>query len=96
MSLRDCNNVITLSPLQRELYLTYLEELIGKVQRDQCDNNGAVIEHLQSARAYLFGAMPEEYVLALNLAKESLASMTDERLRTELTDDLNRLLNESL
>jgi hypothetical protein len=83
--------MITPSPLQEELDLTRLEELIAKLQREECDNCAALIEHLQSARAYLFGAMPEEYVLALNLAKESLASVTDERLRTELTISFWRL-----
>ena len=58
-------------------------ELIGDAPEDaQCPNSQ---EHVQSARTYLLGAMPQEYELSLEMAEEAIATIAerDVRLKAE-------------
>jgi hypothetical protein len=63
--------------------LDELLELIGDAPEDaQCPNSQ---EHVQSARTYLLGAMPQEYELSLEMAEEAIATIAerDVRLKAE-------------
>ena len=53
-----------------------------------------LLEHLHSARVYLLGAMPEEYLLSIESAKRALAAMPDSKLRSRMDDTLSSLINE--
>lgn len=45
-------------------------------------------EHLESARFYLLGSMPDEYRFSLGLAKGILPDLHDKVLRDRVTDFL--------
>ena len=82
----------TLSPKDREIDRKRLDDMIATLERSaQCD---LLIEHLHSARVYLLSAMPEEFVVALELAKTSLHTVHDGRLRHAMSADLANLLDE--
>ena len=68
--------------------LDALLELISDAPEDAECQSGQ--EHLQAARTYLLGAMPQEYELSLEMAEEALAAIPerDVRLKAE------RLLHE--
>ena len=53
-----------------------------------------LMEHLHSARTYLLGAMPEEYLTSLESAKSTLKQVPDSHLRRVLGDALANLLAE--
>ena len=63
--------------------LDELLELIGDAPEDaECRS---VQEHLQAARTYLLGAMPQEYELSLEMAQEAIGAIEprDVRLKAE-------------
>ena len=69
-----------------------LDDMIAALERSpQCD---LLIEHLHSARVYLLSAMPEEFLLALELAKTALNTIRDDSLRRAMSADLTNLLDE--
>jgi len=69
-----------------------IDELIVRVA-NTCDPQGSlVLEHLKSAHAYLLGAMPAEYVSALELAQASARTLSDEPLRQLLRQQISALL----
>ena len=78
----------TLSLKDREIDRKRLDDMIATLERStQCD---LLIEHLHSARVYLLGAMPEEFLVALESAKSALRhyprrqpSSCDERRSSE-------------
>lgn len=84
----------TLGPAQRDADLECLDELIKELGRSQENPDDLLIQHLQSARSYLLGAMPEEYALSLRNAKESLSGVPDESARRRLGDKLSTLIGE--
>jgi len=45
-------------------------------------------EHLETARSYLLGSMPDEYSFNLKLAKHLLPDIEDKSLQTRLADFL--------
>lgn len=53
-----------------------------------------LIEHLHSARTYLLGAMPEEYLASLESAKHALNTVSDRNIRSDLNELLSNLLAE--
>lgn len=59
-----------------------LEALIAKVEN--CEGGELVIEHLQTASAYLQGAMPEECAHNLNMARRASHALTDGKLKSEV------------
>jgi hypothetical protein len=83
----------TLGPAQRDADLQRLDGLIQELGHSQENQDDLLIQHLQSARTYLLGAMPEEYALSLRNAEESL-SVVREPLRRQLEDTLSTLLGE--
>lgn len=58
--------------------LDNLDELLAAI--DQCspaDEAEFAHEHINEARTYLLGAMPVEFAVSLELARETLARMND-------------------
>jgi hypothetical protein len=43
-------------------------------------------EHLESARVYLVGLIPEEYAFSLKMAEEALNCLSDHDLRERIED----------
>src|SRR5438477_4849981 len=84
----------TLGPAQRDTDLQRLDEWIAALGHSQENRDDLLIQHLQSARAYLLGAMPEEYALSLQNARESLSLVRDEGARRRLEETLSTLLDE--
>jgi len=84
----------TLGPAQRDADLQRLDEVIADLGHSQQNRDDLLIEHLQSARAYLLGAMPEEYTLCLQNARDNLSLVRDESARRHLEDALSALLDE--
>ena len=84
----------TLAPAQRDADLQRLDELIVALGHSPEMQDDLLMEHLQSARAYLLGAMPKEYALSLQNARNSLSVIRDERSRQRLEGALANLLDE--
>ena len=53
-----------------------------------------LLEHLHSARVYLLGAMPDEYLLSIESAKQALDVVPDSKLRSRMDGTLSSLINE--
>lgn len=53
-----------------------------------------LLEHLHSARVYLIGAMPEEYLLSIESAQQALGVVPDRKLRSRMEDTLSDLIHE--
>ncbi len=53
-----------------------------------------LLEHLQSARVYLLGAMPDEYLLSIESARQALDVVPDSNLRSGMDDTLSNLIHE--
>ena len=76
----------TLSLKDREIDRKRLDDMIATLERStQCD---LLIEHLHSARTYLLGAMPEEFLASLESAKWALRTIRDGNLRSAMSDAL--------
>jgi len=82
----------TLNPTEREADLTRLDEMIAALER--FSNVDLLKEHLQSARQYLLGAMPEEYLLSLGWAKAALDTVPDTDIRGRFGDTIAKLVAE--
>jgi len=80
----------TLNPVEREADLTRLDEMIGEVARLR--DSELLREHLQSARQYLFGAMPKEYLLSLEWARAALDTVPAGDLRNRLDKTIAGLI----
>ena len=57
-----------------------LEFLADAPEDEECRN---AKEHLQSARTYLLGAMPEEFELSLQMAEEAISAIAQRTVRIE-------------
>jgi hypothetical protein len=69
--------------------------LDGMISALECSGrNALLIEHLHSARTYLLGAMPEEYLASLESAKRASNTVPDGNLRSDLNEVLTNLLAE--
>ena len=84
----------TLGAAQMDADSQRLDELIAALGHSQENRDDLLIQHLQSARTYLLGAMPEEYALSLQNAMESLNVVRDEASRRQLEHTLSTLLGE--
>jgi len=58
-----------------------LLEALGKETEPRCK---VLREHLESARFFLVGLMPDEYALSLKMADESLDCVSDHDLRARI------------
>jgi hypothetical protein len=81
----------TLNPTETEVDLR-INEMIAALERS--GDAGLLVEHLHSARTYILGAMPEEYVTSLESSKHALSCVPDSTLRHALKDAIGNLLTE--
>ena len=77
-----------------EVAVARLDHLIEKVRQSDDGNTDLLLEHLQSSRTYLLGAMPDEYEFSLTTARELAPQVADHDLRGSLTQDLRILLDQ--
>ncbi len=82
----------TLSPAKREANITRLDQMIAELEHFLEPN--PLMEHLHSARVYLMGAMPDEYLLSIESARQALNLVPDNKLRSGMDDTLSSLINE--
>ena len=68
-----------------------IDDLLRVLGKSALDEARAVEEHLAGARIYLLGAMPEEYALNLELARQATASIPESSTRKEVETYLDRL-----
>ena len=72
---------------------TMLDTLIAKLKDGpEEDARALLIEHLQTAHAYLHGAMRAEYVANLELAAQAARSLSDPAMKTELKESVAELV----
>lgn len=82
---------LTLAPKEREADLARLDEVIGCLKDGEAD---LLKEHLQSAREYLLGAMPGEYLMSLEWAGTALDTVSNGDLRRRLEKTLIELIDD--
>lgn len=82
----------TLNPAETKVDQKLLDGMIAAL--DCSGQTALLIEHLHSARTYLLGAMPEEYLASLKSAKRALNMVPEGSLRTDLNEVLTKLLAE--
>jgi hypothetical protein len=79
----------TLNPAEREADLARLDEMIAPLEPGDAD---VLKEHLKTARQYLLGAMPEEYLVNLAWARTALDTVPDGEIRGRLENNLTKLI----
>lgn len=77
-----------------EVALARLDHLIDQVKRSQDSNTDLLLEHLQSARTYLLGAMPDEYEFSLVTARQLAPQVTDAALQNAITHEIGLLIGQ--
>jgi len=82
----------TLSPAKKEADLTRLDQMIDSLGR--FPDAEPLMEHLHSARIYLLGAMPEEYLISIQSAQQALEVVPDSKLRGGMNETLATLIAE--
>jgi hypothetical protein len=80
----------SLNPAATEFDLARLDEMIAALGRFR--DVDLLKEHLQGARQYLMGAMPEEYLLNLEWARQALDTVPDGDIRSHLDDTIAKLI----
>jgi len=80
----------TMAPLDREIAVTKLDRAIAETG----NKNDLIAEHLRCARSYLLGAMPDEYVQNLRMAQESISTIRDSTLRSQVEHEIENLLED--
>jgi len=70
--------------------LARMDELIRDLDAPLGTPQGYMREHLTAARSYLLGAMPEEYRMTLELARETLPEIDQPQLRSRIDDFLRQ------
>ena len=69
-----------------------LDELLKLLtQGPQSEESEMAQEHLQGARTYLLAAMNDEYILNIELAREAIGPIPDDRVRAEALQLLSNL-----
>lgn len=81
----------TLNPAKREADLGRLDQMIAALEPGDTD---LLKEHLQSARQYLLGAMPEEYLVNLEWARTALAAVPDGEARSRFNQTITELIGD--
>ncbi len=81
--------------------LKRLNELIAGLGGDESGTQtkgpcGLLLEHVQTARRHLLGAMSGEYSLSLEQAKESLSCISDKTSRSKTKAILQSLIEGSV
>jgi len=68
--------------------LARIDRLITEVAQSDDPQTELLVEHLQSARVYLLGAMPDEYQFSLVAANDVAAGLRNTSMRDALTREL--------
>jgi hypothetical protein len=76
----SCSN-FTMETKSLANQITRIEELLRDLEGGSDTPNGYMREHLEAARFYLLGSMPQEYRLNLELAGQLLPEIDDRNLR---------------
>jgi hypothetical protein len=66
--------------------LDRINKLLGELEQAPSEKTNLLTEHLEAARFYLTGAMPKELAFEMRLAKESLDSVADPALKSEIQE----------
>lgn len=66
--------------------LDRLNHILAELEDAPTEDKRLVTEHLEGARYYLTGGMPEEYAFNLKLVRESLGSLSNEHLKSEIQE----------
>ena len=74
--------------------LIRLDHLIAEVRDSQDGNAELLLEHLQSARTSLLGAMPDEYEFSLVTAMDLAHQATNAALRKSIREEVKVLLDQ--
>jgi hypothetical protein len=74
--------------------LARLEQLTLDLSRSRGANASLLREHLESARFYKTGAMPEEFLFNLKLAKRLLPDLGDQDLQSRIAEFLKSVERE--
>jgi hypothetical protein len=61
-----------------------LNELLLELSSSAKPENVLLLEHLESARFYLYGAMPREYRMSLAMARKQLKSIDNDVIRARV------------
>jgi hypothetical protein len=85
----------TLTQAQIEADDKRIEDLVAVIERAHEREGALAVEHLEAARTYLTGAMPEEYDLSLRSAGEVIRRFSDKSLRERAEDLIDALLGET-
>jgi hypothetical protein len=86
--------LVSLSHEQIQSDLRRIDELSASIGRLNTDETALLTEHLHSMRAYLLGAMPEEYAASLQLAKDASRMVNEKARRDALMDAFSYLQSE--
>src|SRR5579864_7747097 len=73
--------------------LVRIDRLITEIAQSHDVQTDLVVEHLQRARVYLLGAMPDEYQFSLVAAKNVAAELSNTSMRDAVTRELAALLD---
>ena len=76
--------------MQTQVDLSSLDRIIEEVPAG--DEYSLLREHLQRARDYQIGAMPQEYLLNMRLAKEAVDCVSDDNRRRRISEMIDKLL----
>ena len=87
-----------LNQLNQETALASLDHLIARLRDVRLGNandgqRNLLIEHLTTARAMLLGAMPEECVTNLRLARDTAGTLSGKPLQSEVKEAISDLLD---
>lgn len=85
----------TLNGPRREEALATLDQLMANVAPFHDDPSSLLREHLQSARVYLLGAMPDEYEFSLAAAMETASELTDAAEQNLVRREVEALLRDA-
>src|SRR6266566_808063 len=74
--------------------LARLDHLISEVKHAQGGQTNLLLEHLQGARIYLLGAMPDEYEFSLYEARRLAQQATSFAVQKAIEQDVGILLDQ--
>jgi hypothetical protein len=78
--------------MHAESAVARIESFIAALEKEPPGRCALLREHLDAAKFYALGAMPDEYRLNLKLANQSLDCVGEEKLRKELSEFVDREL----
>ena len=77
-----------------EVALTRLDHLIGEIKHAHSTQMDLLLEHLQSARIYLLGAMPDEYEFNLREARQLVRQVRASAFQKAVEQEVGVLLEQ--